>query len=124
MKDPASSSPPSSSASGDDILSILSDEQNRRIISILYDKELNIQQISNLLKLSQSTAYRRVRVLEDFKIVKKTKIVRTMAGLDEAYYRSWISEIVITFKEGKISYRLERIKLEDKIMRLWQHFSD
>ncbi len=121
MKGPASSA---SSASGDDILSILSDEQNRRIISILYDKELNIQQISNLLNLSQSTAYRRVRVLEDFKIIKKTKIVRTMAGLDEAYYRSWISEIVITFKEGKISYRLERIKLEDKIMRLWQHFSD
>ena len=121
MKD---SSSPSSSGSGDEILSILSDEQNRQIVSILYGKELNIQQISNTLGLSQSTTYRKVRALEDVKIIKKTKIVRTMAGLDEAYYRSWISEIIITFKEGKISYRLERVKLEDKIMRLWQHFSD
>jgi predicted transcriptional regulator len=111
------------SAPSGDILALISDEQNRQIISLLYDKELNVRQISSILGLPQSTAYRKVRVLEDFKIIKKTKIVRTLEGLDEAYYRSWISEIVITFKDGKISYRLERIKLEDKIMRLWQHFS-
>lgn len=111
------------SAAPGDILAPLSDEQNLQIISLLYDKELNVQQISSLLNLPQSTAYRKVRTLEDFKIIKKTKIVRTLEGLDEAYYRSWISEIVITFKDGKVSYRLERIKLEDKIMRLWQHFS-
>lgn len=112
------------SAAPGDILALLSDEQNIQIISLLYDRELNIKQISDLLHLPQSTAYRKVRALEGFTIIKKTKIVRTLEGLDEAYYRSWISEVVITFNEdGKVSYRLERVKLEDKIKRLWQHFS-
>lgn len=108
----------------DDILALLSDKQNRSVITILYDGALTIRQVSTLLGMPQSTTYRKMKILEDFKIIKKTKVVRTMEGLDEAYYKSWVSEIVITFREGKISYRLERTKLEDKIVRLWQHFSE
>jgi DNA-binding transcriptional ArsR family regulator len=108
----------------DDIISVLSDEQSKEIIKVLSKTELTIQQISNLLNIPQSTAYRKVRKLEELKIVKKTKVVRTLEGLDESYYKNWIYEIVVTFREGVLSYTIEHVKMEDKIVRLWQKFSE
>jgi DNA-binding transcriptional ArsR family regulator len=107
-----------------EILLVLSDEQNREIIKLLSRTELTIQQISTLLNIPQSTAYRKIRKLEDMKIIKKTKVVRTLEGLDESYYKNWTYEIIVTFREGVLSYKLEHIKMEDKIVRLWQKFSD
>lgn len=107
----------------EEILSILSDEQNRKIIEVLTKAELTIQQVSNLLGIPQSTTYRKVRRLEELKIIKKT-IVRKLDGLDEGYYRNWTHEIVVTFRDGIQSYRLEHVKLEDRIIRLWQKFSE
>lgn len=107
-----------------DILLVLSDEQNREIIKLISKTELTIQQISNLLNIPQSTAYRKIRKLEDLKIIKKTKVVRTLEGLDESYYKNWIYEIIVTFRDGILSYKLEHMKMEDKIVRLWQKFSD
>ena len=108
----------------DEILAILSDNQSREIIKVLSKTELTIQQISNLLNIPQSTAYRKTRKLEELEIVKKTKVVRTLEGLDESYYKNWTYEIVVTFREGKLSYKLEHVKMEDKIVRLWQKFSE
>jgi len=107
----------------DEILSVLSDEQNREIIKLLSKKELTIQQISTLLNIPQSTAYRKVKKLDELKIIKKTKIIRTLEGLDESSYRNWIYEIVVTFRDGELSYKIEYLKMEDKIQRLWQKFS-
>jgi DNA-binding transcriptional ArsR family regulator len=107
-----------------EILSILSDEQNREIIKLITKTELTIQQISTLLNIPQSTTYRKIRKLEDLKIIKKTKVVRTLEGLDESYYKNWTYEIIVTFRAGELSYKLEHIKMEDKIVRLWQKFSD
>lgn len=107
-----------------DIISILSDDQSLDIIKLLSKTELTIQQISNLLNMPQSTAYRKVRRLEDLKIVKKTKVVRTLEGLDESYYKKWAYEIIVTFRDGVLSYSLEHLKIEDKIVRLWQKFSE
>jgi len=107
-----------------EIISILSDEQSRKIINILSKTELTIQQITNLLKIPQSTTYRKIKKLEELQIIKKTKVVRTLEGLDESYYKNWTYEIVITFREGKLSYKFEHVKIEDKIVRLWQKFSE
>lgn len=108
----------------DEIITILSDEQSREIINLLTKTELTIQQVSNLLNIPQSTAYRKIRKLEDLKVIKKTKVVRTLEGLDESYYKNWIYQIDITFRDGKLSYKLEHVKMEDKIVRLWQKFSE
>jgi len=108
----------------EEIISVLYDKQSRDIIQLLSKTELTIQQISNLLNIPQSTAYRKTRKLEELKIVKKTKVVRTLEGLDESYYKSWTYEIVITYREGELSYKLEHVKMEDKIIRLWQKFSN
>jgi len=108
----------------DEILAILSDKQSREIIKLLTKTELTIQQITNLLNIPQSTAYRKTRKLEELEIVKKTKVVRTLEGLDESYFKNWTYEIVVTYRDGKLSYKLEHVKMEDKIVRLWQTFSD
>jgi len=108
----------------DEILTILSDKQSREIIKVLSKTELTIQQISNLLSIPQSTAYRKTRKLEDLEILKKTKVVRTLEGLDESYFKNWTYEIIVTYRDGKLSYKLEHVKMEDKIVRLWQKFSE
>jgi DNA-binding transcriptional ArsR family regulator len=108
----------------DEIIAILSDEQSREIIKLLTKTELSIQQVTNLLNIPQSTAYRKIRRLEDLKIVKKTKVVRTLEGLDESYYKNWTFQIDVTFRDGELSYKLEHVKMEDKIVRLWQKFSE
>lgn len=108
----------------DEILSILSDKQSREIIKLVSKTDLTVQQISNLLNIPQSTAYRKIKKLEDLKIIKRIKVVRTLEGLDESYYKNWIYEIVVTYKDGELSYKLDHVKMEDKIMRLWQKFSE
>ena len=107
-----------------EIFATISDEQSREIIKLVSKTELTIQQISNMLNIPLSTTYRKTRKLEELKIIKKTKVIRTLEGLDESYYKNWISEIVVTYRDGEISYKLEHVKLEDKIVRLWQKFSE
>jgi predicted transcriptional regulator len=108
----------------EDILAILTDEQSRKIIELLSKTELTIRQLANLLDIPQSTAYRKVRNLEELQIIKKTKVVRTIEGQDESYYRNWAYEIVITFRDGVLSHQLQHVKMENKIIRLWQKFSE
>jgi len=107
-----------------EIISILSDEQSREIIKLVSNIELTILQISTSLNIPLSTTYRKVRKLEELKIIKKTKVVRTLEGLDESYYKNWIFEIVIAYRDGELTYKLEHVKIEDKIVRLWQKFSE
>jgi predicted transcriptional regulator len=108
----------------DEILSILGDEYSRKILAILAKNELNAQEISNRLEIPTSTTYRKIKNLESMGLVKKTKIVRTLEGIDESYYRSLVSGIEIKFKDGEISCKLEKFSMDEKIQRLWEKFSE
>lgn len=108
----------------DDIVSLLADRYSRDIIIILTRDELSAQQIAAKLGIPVSTTYRKIKFLEYLKIIRKTKVVRTLDGLDESYYRSLVSEIVVKFKDGKITYDVERIKMDDKIVRMWQKMTE
>lgn len=108
----------------DDIVSILADRYAREIISLLTTNELSAQQMSIQLDIPVSTTYRKIKSLEDLNLIKKTKVIRTQEGLNESYYKSLVSEIDIKFKDGKISYQVERIKMDDKIILLWHKFSE
>ena len=108
----------------DEILSILNDEISRKIIKKLTDEELTIQQLSTLLDIPQSSTYRKIRKLEELDLIKKSKVIRTHDGSDESYYKSKVYQITVTFKDGEISYTVEKFKMEDKLVRLWQKFSE
>lgn len=108
----------------EDIISVLADKYGREILSLLTTNELSAQQMSTQLDIPVSTTYRKIKSLEDLNLIKKTKVIRTHEGLNESYYKSLVSEIDIKFKDGKISYHVERIKMDDKIIRLWHKFSE
>lgn len=108
----------------DDIASVLADRYTREILTILTNAELSSQQIATKLDMPTSTTYRKIKNLEELNLIKKTKVVRTTEGLNERYYRSTVSEINVNFKDGKMTYSIERIKMDDKIVRLWQKFKD
>ncbi|MDE1763649.1 MAG: helix-turn-helix transcriptional regulator [Thaumarchaeota archaeon] len=110
--------------SDDDILSVLGDRYSREIIILLKDSEMTAQDIATKLGMPVSTVYRKIKFLEYMNMIKKTKVVRTLEGLDESYYKGLVSEIEIRFRDGKISYKIERIKMDDKIVRLWQKFGE
>jgi DNA-binding transcriptional ArsR family regulator len=106
------------------ILSILNDEDSRKILKKLTGEELTIQQLSSALDIPQSSAYRKIRKLEDADLIKKTKVIRTQDGSDENYYKGMVYQIVVTFKNGELSFSVEKFKMEDKIVRLWQKFAE
>jgi predicted transcriptional regulator len=108
----------------DNITSVLADKYTREILTVLTNEELSSQQIASKLDMPTSTAYRKIKNLEELNLIKKTKVVRTIEGLSESYYKSMISEINVNFKGGKMTYSIERIKMDDKIVRLWQKFKD
>jgi predicted transcriptional regulator len=108
----------------DEILTILGDEYSRKILSILSKNEMNAQEISENLGIPSSTTYRKIKNLENIKLVKKTKVIRTLEGLDESYYKSLVSGIEIKFKDGEISCKIERFTMDQKIQRLWEKFSE
>lgn len=108
----------------DDILSVLGDKYSRDITLLLSTNELSAQQISAKLEIPVSTTYRKIKSLEFLKIIKKTKVVRTLEGLDESYYTCTVSEINIKIKDGKIICEIERINMSNKMVRLWEKFSD
>jgi DNA-binding transcriptional ArsR family regulator len=109
-------------ASAKEILSVLSDDTNLKIMKLLEGKELSIQQVSSQLGIPLSSAYRKIGKMQQLQILKKTKIVRRLDGLDESFYTTWIYEINIIYKDSTFSYRIKQKSLEDKIVRLWQKF--
>jgi len=106
-----------------EILSILNDDESRNILKTLLSEELTIQQISSKLNISQSSAYRKIRKLEDAGLIKKSKVIRTQDGSDENYYKSMVYQITVLFKNGELSLTIEKFKMEDKIVRMWEKFS-
>ena len=108
----------------DEILSVLADEYSRKILSILAKNELNAQDISSRLEIPASTTYRKIKNLENLGLVKKTKVIRTLEGLDESYYKSLVSGIDVKFKDGEISCKIEKFTMDEKIQRLWEKFSE
>lgn len=107
-----------------DITSALADKYTRDILTILSKEELSAQQISTRLDIPTSTTYRKIKTLEDLKLIKKTKVIRTIEGLGESYYRSLVLEINVKYKDGNLTYTVERIKMDDRIVRLWEKFKE
>lgn len=107
-----------------DILFVLSDETCLRIMEIVDNKELNTQNISSTLGIPLSSTYKKIRKLEQLKIIRKSKVIRTLDGLDESFYTLSMNEITITYRNHSFKFNIQQKKLEDRIVRLWQKFKD
>ncbi len=105
-----------------DILSILLDDINLKILEVLDGKDLNIQQIALSLDIPLSSTYRKIGKLEKYGLIKKTQIIRKVDGSDQSLYTCWISEILIYYKNNSLSFKINKKPIKDKIVRLWQKF--
>ncbi|MEJ7642327.1 MAG: helix-turn-helix domain-containing protein [Candidatus Nitrosocosmicus sp.] len=111
-----------SASAAKEILSTILDDKNLRIMKVLEGKEMNIQQISQASGIPLSSTYRKIGKLEQLQLIKKTKVIRRLDGLDETFYILWVEKIDLTYNRNRISYRIKHKPLEDKIVRLWQKF--
>lgn len=107
-----------------DILDVLTDETSIQIMSVLDNHERSARVISSILNIPISSTYKKIKRLEQLKIIRITKVVRTLEGMDESFYTLSIKEINVTYKNNAFSFNIQQKAFDDKIVRLWQKFKN
>lgn len=107
-----------------EILSILTDESSLQIMKLLDKRELNTRVISSTLNIPISSTYKKIKRLEQLKLIRITKVIRTLDGMDESFYTSSIKEVSITYKNNTFSFDIQQKAFDYKIVRLWQKFKN
>jgi predicted transcriptional regulator len=107
-----------------DILAILTDEASLQLMNLLDKKDLSAREISTVLNMPISSTYKKINRLERLKLIRITKVIRTLEGMDESFYTLSIKEINVTYKNNTFSFDIQQKAFDDKIVRLWQKFKN
>jgi len=107
-----------------EILSILTDEPSLQIMKLLDKRELSARNISSTLNIPISSTYKKMKRLEELKLIRVTKVIRTLDGMDESFYTLSIKQISVTYKNNTFSFDIQQKAFDDKIVRLWQKFKN
>ena len=107
-----------------DILSILTDESSLQMLELLDKKELSVRVISSTLDMPISSTYKKIKRLESVGLVRITKVIRTLDGMDESFYTLSTKQITVTYKSNRLSFDIQQKAFDDKILRLWQKFKN
>ena len=107
-----------------DILGILTDETSLQIMNVLDKHDLSAREISSILDVPISSTYKKIKRLEQFELIRITKVVRTLEGMDESFYTLSIKEINVTYKNNTFSFEIQQKAFDDKVVRLWQKFKN
>jgi predicted transcriptional regulator len=111
-------------SSAKEVLSILTDEPSLDIMKLLDKRELSARNISSSLNIPISSTYKKIKRLEQFKLIRITKVVRTLEGMNESFYTLSTKQISITYKNNTFSFDIQQKAFDDKIVRLWQKFKN
>jgi DNA-binding transcriptional ArsR family regulator len=106
------------------ILSILTDEPSLQIMELLDKKELSVRDISSTLDMPISSTYKKIKRLESLRLIRITKVIRTLDGMDESFYTLSIKKISVTYRNSIFSFDIQHKAFDDKIIRLWQKFKN
>lgn len=107
-----------------DILAILTDEATLQIMNLLDKRDLSAREISTILNMPISSTYKKIKRLEQLKLIRIAKVIRTLEGMDESFYTLSIKEINVTYKNNTFSFDIQQKAFDDKIVRLWQKFKN
>jgi len=107
-----------------EILSILTDEPSLQIMKLIDKRELSARNISSTLNIPISSTYKKIKRLEELKLIRVTKVIRTLDGMDESFYTLAIKQISVTYKNDTFSFDIQQKAFDDKIVRLWQKFKN
>lgn len=80
-------------------------------------------QLSHELDTPLSTVYRKLKLLEDAKLIQNVKTLIDHSGNQEKYYRCVIRKATVEFIEGELSIKTEKLDYKDKLVTLWKKLS-
>lgn len=92
-------------------------------MSLTSRKEYPAMQLSIELDIPPSTVYRKLKLLEDAKLIQNVKTLVDRAGNEEKYYRCTIREATLKFSKGEFLINIERVDYRDKFVMLWKKLS-
>jgi predicted transcriptional regulator len=104
-------------------ITLLADECSCAIMSLTSRKEYSAMQLSHELDTPLSTVYRKLKLLEDAKIIQKVKTLIDRSGNEEKYYRCILHKATLEFREGELSIKTEKLDYKDKFVTLWKKLS-
>ena len=93
-------------------------------MNLLYNRELSARVIASTLNIPISSTYKKIKRLEQLKLIRITKVIRTLDGMDESFYTLSIKQISVTYKNNTFSFDIQQKAFDDKIVRLWQKFKN
>ena len=67
---------------------------------------------------------KKIMRLEQLKLIRITKLTRTLDGMDESFYTLSIKQISVIYKSNTFSFDIQQKAFEDNIVRLWQKFKN
>lgn len=91
-----------------DILDVLTDETSLQIMNLLDKDDLSARTISSILNVPISSTYKKIKRLEKLKLIRITKVIRTLEGMDESFYTLSIKEINVTYKNNEFSFEIQQ----------------
>jgi predicted transcriptional regulator len=105
------------------IIELLGNESSRAILSLTSRMECSAIQLCHELGIPLTTVYRKLKILEDTRLIKHVKTVINLSGNEEKYYRCVIDTVTVNFKKGMLSVNLHMENYNDKIIRLWKRLN-
>ncbi len=106
------------------LITLLADECCCAVMTLTSRKEYPAVQLSQELDTSISTIYRKLKLLEDARLVQHVKTLVDRSGNMEKYYRCAVRKAAVEFIDGELSVKIERLDYKDNLITLWKKFAD
>ncbi len=105
------------------LIELLGNKYSRSILSLTSNMECSAFQLCHKLGIPLATVYRKLKLLEDFGLIRHVKTIIHLSGNEEKYYRCAVRDINVSFQKGMLSVNMNMEDCNDKIIRLWKRLA-
>ncbi len=106
----------------DALIELLTNKYTRAILSLTSTKECSACELSQELNIPLATVYRKLKLLENAKIIQNVKTIINLSCNEVKYYRCLIRNATVSFYNGAFEISLTKDERSDKVVRLWKRF--
>ena len=105
------------------IISILTNENSRKIFLSLIESERSAPELCSTLNIPLSTTYRILNYLEDEGLIKVSKMALSAEGHHLKIYRAKFNKVILTIdsKDIKVHFVLDE---SEKLRDIWRKLSE
>lgn len=105
------------------IISILTNENSKKIFISLIESEKSAPELSGTLNIPLSTTYRILNYLEDEGLIKVSKMALSSEGHHLKIYRAKFNKVILTIDSGNIKVHL-MLDEGEKLKDIWKKLSE